>query len=937
MNCVRRNSITSRRQFIDSIHGSRSLHQSAMRNTSRYGAVLFGRKISTPRDALQALQSIDNKVMSDNDKKHLGDEMSKIIPTAWSGTDIFKLTQTFSSISCVVPPIFEATFIKKVQHFPFDQPNSIALVIPAIYRNTAMLQSLIRQFEKNNIPVTVSWNTMMNILVRVPAEQSREFENDIKEYLINVFIKYIREMKSHHQQSSDLTEIIEINTVAVSKHDFIQTAAISNISLLPSEWCRGLICSIVNCGRHIEQLTVRKLFLRLRPDDVTIGVAIAAFKLLDKSDDSLLLDSLLSSLSQITLRHKQLCKLLPYFASRRVINVRIATILLARSEMQFYGKNLPSGVVAQFLAIAGYHPVEKFLLNKLKMTRNRVWNNEDYLLFVRACNGIDIKIPKFATIMLKTFADKLTDGRADVIFIVSLAHELVISKRRYLVQRFVNFLFPIKYQQLPFEYFAKLLSALSLGEEKQRSEVVKWVENEISKKSKLSDGEFATFDSLLLELLRWGRIKNLLKKITSKEIAKSSPEQCSQILTSMVAQKVADDNVADLISNHLREVLSEVPRDVIGKCLVNLATLSFRCRPLYQESLPIFVSQKDINPEMGSKVLWSYSQQRETSSTCRKNLTTISNYLGTKLSDMSMSSISKAVIASASLSLVESSIIDDSEDYLSNNIQRAQYVNSTVLTQLISCYANNRLCSAAPQLCEILEKSNDMPPPVIGSYFMSCRLLNYEVSEHQLELLKVIVPALSSNPKGKLRNPHFDKMDAGDLCAILSVITERQVDPLTVNVFFSAASDYICQRHVVRSLKPRVSVLLLEAGARWLFGSKTLFNTIGRSLADSPAVTQMLNRELVSLLESYGKVSLRSPRLHAQICVRLSISRDLQSTELQRCVWGASSLGLVNTPQADSFWKTMRTHAANTAAELTEEENNAIQSSFKKIDGLTDT
>eukprot|EP01060_Flectonema_neradi_P030996 TRINITY_DN4600_c0_g2_i1.p1 TRINITY_DN4600_c0_g2~~TRINITY_DN4600_c0_g2_i1.p1 ORF type:complete len:931 (+),score=155.44 TRINITY_DN4600_c0_g2_i1:37-2793(+) len=889
----------------------------------------------TPKDALTFLSLTIKQggYLDSKTTKTVNNKIAAIPSAAWRVEDILKVTHQFSVLRCLLPQAMHSTFQKKSSHFDYKQLEQLAHVFPScLYPNIMILQVLLNEFMIRN---KSNWTTFMKLLNNTSPNQSDGISQECKQFLLEAFIEFLRDIKV----GRDSLQLVDQNTIMnVLKHRFVRTGALQNQPLLPSVWCRGLVLVLsVDTRRESRQSDLSNLFLKIDPKDVTIDVMVAAFRLLDSSNhSSFILSTLLATIAANNIHSKKLHLLLPFFSDRGMFEQKIANAIVRKSYQSWYGSKLQQADVALSLGIAGCRDVKCILANGEIMVQNRNWNHKDYIQYLRACNKLRMSLPDFAVSKLMGLLEPPNSETHDIEFVISISHLLAVRKDVVLVRKFFDsLLYPNRYREVPIKYFHQMVSVASVCENDKRSEVIGWMETQINRMSTShSDELFASFDDLLKGMRRFGRVNGLLKLLTRRQVAVSSPEFCHLILYSMVTGKVVNDNLLDMVAVRLQDIVSSnvIKIPILSECLTYFTGLTFRCRELCKQSLPVLVSKRDIDAEQGCNILWSYSKQRVNDMSCKDDLGLLSNYLVSKLPKMSPSQISKAAIATESLGLRESSFVPDSEEYLCRNRELVKGAHSTVLTQVLSCYANYRLKSAAPILCEALERLgvDGIRPTSVGSYFMSTRLLDVKVTDFHIKMLQKVLPSLSSLHDDKLRSSQFNRMLPGDLCAILSVITEQEVDPSVVDTFFAAASEHLCQRHVVRSLDPKIAVLLLEAGSRWLIKSSTLFNTIGRSLADSAAVSQMLNRELVSLLNSYGKVSLRSPRLHAQICMRLSVSRDLHATELEKAVWGASALRLVNTPQSNEFWSSMRSHYQKVTT-MTDEQKESVRLSFERV------
>eukprot|EP01063_Lacrimia_lanifica_P001381 TRINITY_DN10698_c0_g1_i1.p1 TRINITY_DN10698_c0_g1~~TRINITY_DN10698_c0_g1_i1.p1 ORF type:complete len:1096 (+),score=214.26 TRINITY_DN10698_c0_g1_i1:87-3374(+) len=377
----------------------------------------------------------------------------------------------------------------------------------------------------------------------------------------------------------------------------------------------------------------------------------------------------------------------------------------------------------------------------------------------------------------------------------------------------------------------------------------------------------------------------------------------------------------------------------VAEGLFALARVQHRPRALYLSAAEVFTAQEMLPPDVAVSVLWAYARQGETGP--RNALSALAQHVAhfglrrlPKAADYArlVWAVQKLKLSGRVIDVVAEEI--EARCAAEPNEVRRFFSHPTTTTRLLQSVANARGI-AAGFVERVLQHPNTFPGQgrawdaqwtgsAISSLCMASLLVDVKpqpVHVHVFRLLRAEAPAM------------LPRIRPGDACAILRFAAEHHTafvslcdgDAAVVDGVGCALLEHLSAYPVAKSVEPPVAVLLLAAAV--LFAStlprevKVFTSGLGRAVADTGAIYRMTPSQCVGVLTSYAKVHLPSPRLHLQLCLRLSQPHFvLRQDYLADAVWAAAVLRLVGTPQAAQFWEALPSKRGNAAFTDAEED-----------------
>ena len=329
---------------------------------------------------------------------------------------------------------------------------------------------------------------------------------------------------------------------------------------------------------------------------------------------------------------------------------------------------------------------------------------------------------------------------------------------------------------------------------------------------------------------------------------------------------------------------------VVQQCVISYADLKYRSRLMYELASARMLLEKTLDATLCVRTLQSYALQKETGH--RENMEVVGVYTMQYVSSLAADSLVQLAWAALALRLesrhdiIEAVVAEfRSHPKKVKAIKRAHTYTSLLQTVARSSVSNDFVQKLLTNGTMTLRGWNT--PGAVGALFMSSYLVNAELSEVHTSVLS----GVSAKDVAAMR--------PGDITAVFCTMVSQRMRDVELQMRVSEMLlARLCERHVSIPLRAPLCVKIMRACVMAShIPANTFFSTVGRTIADNGSVWELSGIEAFDMLSAYATKSLRSPRLHLQLCVKLR-GADLSSAQAVDVLHAASTLRLNDSKQA---------------------------------------
>ena len=396
------------------------------------------------------------------------------------------------------------------------------------------------------------------------------------------------------------------------------------------------------------------------------------------------------------------------------------------------------------------------------------------------------------------------------------------------------------------------------------------------------------------------------------ELEAASASELAQVPVALSHLRHVDAQVMAEVAARVGPAAAQVrPRAYLHRCLEAYAVLMVRARGLFEAGAAVVAAEARPAPGLAAKTVHSYARQRETG--YAEQLGPLAMYASQCAAKLRPRETALLMVGVVRLGLGDDAVTTLLAGYRREPSLWLRYRDPLEYAMVLQTVATTRAddCAVGDLLQnEPLWRGLDeegwtirtVAMVFISTYMVRGAITGLHQSASAAMLRRPLSDAGAEARKGRRRAAG---VDPGDVTAVLLPAAFLRFPAGTLrDRLFEELVGCLMVRKTLVDLRAPVLTRALRAcvAAELAERHSPLFHWGGRAVADNGSVYELKPREAVQLLSAYAQSrAAASPRLHAQLCVKLS-GAQLKAELLAEALWAAATLRLRGTPQAKQFW-----------------------------------